>query len=230
MLATIHRSISLPRRINLAKTVELSQAMSAIDVEASRLCGGLSAEQLSWCPQAGKWSIAQNLAHLRTTTEVFLPAVDAALETTRRLKLHSDGPFRMKFYGRLIGLANGDTPIDQVASAQCNSAEAVEFSPFGVGAFSSFPCGHETARRRGGWFASHGSSIPVTTRPVRPDEPTGVLFCVQRTFSAASSAGEQCPSSSSFLQFAGALIVGIDLLTTFDLCAILRQSTRAHFI
>src|SRR5271155_4190030 len=51
----------------LAKTVELCEAVSAIGAAATELCTGLNAQQLSWRPQPQKWSIAQNLAHLRTT-------------------------------------------------------------------------------------------------------------------------------------------------------------------
>jgi hypothetical protein len=102
MVATTHRLFNLPGRVDLAKAVDLSEAMASIDLDAVRLFGGLSADQLSWCPRPGRWSIAQNLAHLRITAEVFLPAVDAALETTRNLELRSKGPFRLKFYGRLL--------------------------------------------------------------------------------------------------------------------------------
>ena len=87
---------------NRAKTVELRQATLAIDLEAMDLCAGLSEEQLAWSPRPGRWSIAQNLSHLRRTTEVFLPEVDATLEASRNLKLHSPGPFRLNLYGRIM--------------------------------------------------------------------------------------------------------------------------------
>src|SRR5271154_7404746 len=80
---------------NRVKTVELREATLAVDEEAINLCAGLNEEQLSWSPRPGRWSIAQNLSHLRRTTEVFLPAVDATLEASRNLKLHSPGPFRL---------------------------------------------------------------------------------------------------------------------------------------
>jgi len=83
-------------------TSALSEAALAVDSEASKLCAGLSEEQLSWCPRPQKWSIAQNLAHLRTTTEVFLPAVDSALKSSRMLGLCSDGPFGLSPFGRFI--------------------------------------------------------------------------------------------------------------------------------
>jgi DinB superfamily len=102
MLLTTDSYFNIPRQRLVARTVDLSQAMLAIDVEAERLCAGLSPEQLAWNPVRGKWSIAQNLAHLRTTTEVFLPAVDAAIEKSRHLQAHSEGPFRLCLRGRIL--------------------------------------------------------------------------------------------------------------------------------
>jgi hypothetical protein len=94
-----------------AKTAELTEATLAIDLEAIGLCAGLSEEQLSWSPRPGRWSIAQNLSHLRRTTEVFLPAVDATLEASRNQKLHSPGPFTLNLYGRLMVWRMESRPI-----------------------------------------------------------------------------------------------------------------------
>lgn len=102
MLGAGDKFFTLTGRIHLAKIVELSEGTLAVDAGVTQLCVGLSEEQLSWRPRPGSWSIAENLAHLRTTTEVFLPAVDAALEASRKLKLHRDGPFRLNLYGRLL--------------------------------------------------------------------------------------------------------------------------------
>lgn len=96
---------------NRAQTVELREATLAIDAEAMNLCAGLSEEQLSWSPRPGRWSIAQNLSHLRRTTEVFLPAVDATLEACKKLNLHSPGPFRLNLYGRLMVWRMESRPI-----------------------------------------------------------------------------------------------------------------------
>jgi len=96
---------------NRVKTVELREATLAVDLEAIQLCAGLSEEQLAWSPRPGRWSIAQNLSHLRRTTEVFLPAVDATLEASRNLKLHSPGPFRLNLYGRLMVWRMESRPI-----------------------------------------------------------------------------------------------------------------------
>jgi hypothetical protein len=102
MLGVTEKFFSFTDRIHLATTVELNEAALAVDADAKKLWAGLSEEQLSWCPQPGRWSIAQNLAHLRTTTEVFLPAVDSALEASRIMGLRGEGPFVLGPFGRLI--------------------------------------------------------------------------------------------------------------------------------
>ena len=111
MLSLTHRFFNLAAQSDIAKTVELSQAMLAVDSQATELCAGLSEEQLSWSSSPGKWSIAQNLAHLRRPTEVFLPVVDSALDSTKNLKLYGDGPFRLKYYGRLLVWRTEGRPI-----------------------------------------------------------------------------------------------------------------------
>jgi hypothetical protein len=73
-----------------------------IDADVQKLCAGLSDEELSWRPHPGRWSIAENLAHLCVTTESFLPAVDSAVEASRIMGLHSDGPFMLSPFGRFI--------------------------------------------------------------------------------------------------------------------------------
>jgi DinB superfamily len=89
-------------RMDRAKAVDLSDATFAIDVEATRLCAGLCEEQLRWRPRPARWSIAENLSHLRITTEVFLPVVDSTLAATRKRKLHSEGPFNLGLYGAIL--------------------------------------------------------------------------------------------------------------------------------
>jgi hypothetical protein len=80
----------------------LLSALSAVDAEASALCHGLSADRLAARPHPDKWSIAENLLHLCTTTGVFLPAVDHAIVESRRQGFLGDGPFQLGPYGRLL--------------------------------------------------------------------------------------------------------------------------------
>ncbi len=96
---------------NLTQTSGLSEATYAIDTEATRLCTGLSEDQLCWRPRPRRWSITENLAHLRITAEVFLPVVDSALATTRLLRPQSDGPFSLSLYGRLLKWRIESRPI-----------------------------------------------------------------------------------------------------------------------
>ena len=94
-----------------SKTVELREATLAVDQEAINLCAGLTEDQLSWSPRPGRWSIAQNLSHLRRTTEVFLPAVDATLQASKTRKLQSPGPFTLNLYGRFMVWRMDSRPI-----------------------------------------------------------------------------------------------------------------------
>lgn len=97
--------------VPLPKTAEFTEATLAVDAEAAKLCAGLSEEQLSWRPRPGSWSIAQNLAHLRITTEVFLPVVDSTLEASRKLKLYGDGPYTLNLLGRVMVWRMESRPI-----------------------------------------------------------------------------------------------------------------------
>jgi hypothetical protein len=135
MLGVTEKFFSFTDRIHLATTVELSEAALAVDAEAKKLWAGLSEEQLSWCPRPGKWSIAQNLAHLRTTTEVFLPAVDSALEASRIMGLRSEGPFVLSPFGRLVVWRMDARPIIKMQAPiilrpQLLSSPALELEHF----------------------------------------------------------------------------------------------------
>lgn len=85
-----------------AKTFDLEAATLAVDSEAKTLCEGLTEAQLAFCMRPGRWSIAQNLAHLRTTADVFLPAIDFVLEQTRMQELLSQDASTLGPYGRLM--------------------------------------------------------------------------------------------------------------------------------
>ena len=94
-----------------SKNVELKEATLAVDLEAINLCAGLTEDQLAWSPRPGRWSIAQNLSHLRRTTEVFLPAVDATLQASKTRNLQSPGPFTLNLYTRLMLWRMDSRPI-----------------------------------------------------------------------------------------------------------------------
>jgi hypothetical protein len=118
MLGVTDRFLNVADRIHLATTVELSEGSLAVDAEAKKLCAGLSEEQLSWCSRPGRWSISQNLAHLCATTEVFLPAVDSALDASRIRGLRREGPFALSPFGRLIVWRLDARPIIKMQAPQ----------------------------------------------------------------------------------------------------------------
>ncbi len=74
----------------------------AINAEAKALCAGLSPDELGMRPALEKWSIAENLIHLCTTTEVFMPVLDRAIAESRQQGFLSAGPFRLGWYGRVL--------------------------------------------------------------------------------------------------------------------------------
>lgn len=118
-----------------AKTAFLSEEALTIDCEAKKLCAGLSEEQLSWQPRARSWSIAQVLAHLRLTNEAFQPAVDAALEASRNIKLRGEEPFALSVYGRFLVWRMEARPIVKMQSPRLlrpgrPSPAALELSRF----------------------------------------------------------------------------------------------------
>jgi DinB superfamily len=95
----------------VGRTAALYDAVTDVRAEATRLCFGMSEEQLVWRPEPHRWSMAENLAHLRATTEVFLPAVDHALASLRTRKLFSNGSARLGFYGRALVWSMEGRPV-----------------------------------------------------------------------------------------------------------------------
>jgi hypothetical protein len=78
---------------------KIRQEAEAASAQARALCEGLGEGQLAWRPQPGQWSIAENLLHLETTTQVMLPNVDRAIDEARHKGLCSHGLGRMgRFY------------------------------------------------------------------------------------------------------------------------------------
>lgn len=80
----------------------LESGTLAVDSEAESLCAGLTEEQLAYSMLSERWSIAQNLAHLRTTAEIFLPVIDSVIEHTRHHAWLSHDSSGLGLYGRLM--------------------------------------------------------------------------------------------------------------------------------
>jgi len=79
---------------------KLRQEAEAASAQARSLCEGLAEEQLGWREKPGRWSIAENLIHLETTTQVMLPNLDRAIDDARCRGLLSNGPFRLGLLGK----------------------------------------------------------------------------------------------------------------------------------
>ena len=88
------------KRVVTAKM--LATELLAINADAKAVYEGLSGHHLASRPDPTKWSIAEILAHLCATTEVFLPAVDCAVTETRRRGFVGSGPYHLGWYGRLL--------------------------------------------------------------------------------------------------------------------------------
>lgn len=80
----------------------IQDALDAASRAAAAICDGLTEEQLGASPAPGAWSIAQCLDHLVTTTDVFAPALDVAIDTARARGFLSPGPSRLGPWGRLL--------------------------------------------------------------------------------------------------------------------------------
>lgn len=81
---------------------QIRSEAEAIDRQAAELCAGLGESELAWRSDPGRWSIAENLQHLRQTTELYLPAVDRAIADARARQLVGEGPFSPGLFGRLF--------------------------------------------------------------------------------------------------------------------------------
>ena len=61
--------------------------------KAKSLTAGLSSAQMSWRPQPGKWSIAQNLDHLNRGARS-LDTIASSIAAARAKGIIGNGPFR----------------------------------------------------------------------------------------------------------------------------------------
>jgi len=86
----------------LITTETLIDELLAVNAAATALCGALTVDQLFSRPDPSKWSIAENLLHLCTTLQVFLPTFEHGIVETRRRGFLSPGPFRLGRYGSLL--------------------------------------------------------------------------------------------------------------------------------
>lgn len=79
---------------------DIRTEVAAINADAQRLCAGLTEEQLGWRPQPGKWSIAENLAHINVGTQTYLPAIQRSLDQARAKGMTGRGSFDLGITGK----------------------------------------------------------------------------------------------------------------------------------
>jgi hypothetical protein len=79
----------------------VSQA-DAIAVDARRVFGDLSKEQLNWKPSAERWSVAQCFDHLITTNGGYLPIVDDVLKGQKKSSVWQKLPFLPSLWGKML--------------------------------------------------------------------------------------------------------------------------------
>lgn len=71
--------------------------------DAQDLVAGLDDKQFNWRPAAGRWSIAECLAHLNVTGQMYLPVVDRTIKQARAANPpFATGPFRHGVFGKLF--------------------------------------------------------------------------------------------------------------------------------
>jgi hypothetical protein len=80
----------------------LRRGAGSVNSQALALCEGFGDKELKHRSNPRKWSIAENLIHLRRTTETFLPWADHAIAETRGRGMLSDGPYPLGAYGSIL--------------------------------------------------------------------------------------------------------------------------------
>ena len=69
---------------------------------AESVVRGLTPQQLTTQPEAGKWSVAECILHLNTTAAVMQALMEKAIAHAKRDKKVGAGPFRIGLKGRLL--------------------------------------------------------------------------------------------------------------------------------
>lgn len=76
--------------------------LRAIRADAEALTAGLSTAQLAWSPAPGRWSLAENVAHLNRTGRLYLDALAHALAGARSRGQADRGDWRPSWIGGLM--------------------------------------------------------------------------------------------------------------------------------
>ena len=88
--------------------------------KAKSLTTGLSAAQMNWRPQPGKWSIAQNLAHLNFGYPG-LDTIASSIAAARAKGIIGNGPFRYGWLSSWIMKSQEPPPKRKFKAAKVNT-------------------------------------------------------------------------------------------------------------
>jgi hypothetical protein len=80
----------------------ITEALDAVDQDASSLVATLDDAQFNWQPDKRQWSIAQCLDHLTRANSIYLDAMRAAAAKARMADLVRQGPIDPGFMSRFI--------------------------------------------------------------------------------------------------------------------------------
>ncbi len=191
MLSVTEKLTHLADRPHGIHPQALYAASVAVDAAATDVCAGLTEDQLCWSPRPGAWSICQNLAHLRATNEVFLPAVDAALETSRKRNLQSAGPFSLNLYGRVMVWRMESRPIIKMQAPKAVRPQPSDSPASALQNFLTSQAGPSPTYRVCRGSASHRAPFSFAPRMLFPLQPARILLHQQRSCPASSPAGRQ---------------------------------------
>lgn len=81
---------------------QVREEIEAVKTQTADLVGGLRDEQLAWRPAPDVWSIADCLAHLNVTNELYMKQIRGGIERARAAGLTGAGPFRHGWLGDLL--------------------------------------------------------------------------------------------------------------------------------
>lgn len=86
----------------VAELEEYRRQVEAIRLDVRGLLEGLNDAEFNWRAAPGSWSIAECLAHLNLTGQLYLQTINRAVGQGRRENLLGRGPYKHGWLGRLL--------------------------------------------------------------------------------------------------------------------------------
>src|ERR1700722_15439652 len=109
------------RAVGVCHMVSKLQDDNTANIEkAKSLTADLSAAQMNWRPQPGKWSIAQNLAHLNFGYPG-LDTIASSIAAARAKGIIGNGPFRYGWLSSWIMKSQEPPPKRKFKAAKVNT-------------------------------------------------------------------------------------------------------------